>query len=59
MPRQAIHTKSQRRSSGRDCGCGEVARGGCVFAWKFSVTRLSVLTETERRARPNMLSLHQ
>ena len=39
--------------------CGEVARGGCVFAWKFSVTRPSVLTETERRARPNTLSLLQ
>jgi hypothetical protein len=28
-----------------------------VFAWNFSVTRPTVLTETERRARPNMLSL--
>jgi hypothetical protein len=59
MPRQAIHTKTQRKSSGRDCGCGEVARGGCVFAWMFSVTRPSVLAETERTARPNKLSLHQ
>ena len=59
MPRQAIHKRSQRKSSGWDYGCGEVARGGCVFAWNFSVTRPSVLTETERRARPNILSLHQ
>ena len=20
------------------CGCGEVARGGCLFAWNFSLT---------------------
>ena len=45
MPLQAIHTRSQRRSSGRDCGCGEVARGGCVFARNFSVARSTVLTE--------------
>ena len=24
-------------------GCGEVARGGCLFAWNFSVTRSFVL----------------
>ena len=39
--------------------CVEVARGGCVFAWNFSVTKPAVLTETESRARPNMLSLPQ
>jgi len=26
-------------------GCGEVARGGCLFGWNFSVTRSAVLTE--------------
>jgi hypothetical protein len=40
-------------------GCGEVARGGCLFAWNSSVARSTVLTEVERRAGPNMtLSLH-
>jgi hypothetical protein len=24
--------------------CGEVARGGCLFAWNFNVTSLPVLT---------------
>ena len=24
-------------------GCGEVARGGCSYAWNFSVTRSTVL----------------
>jgi hypothetical protein len=39
---------------------GEVARGGCLFAWNFSVTRSTVLTEAERRTRQNLtLSLHQ
>lgn len=36
---------------------GEVARGGCIFAWNFRVTRTTVLKEAETRARPNM-SLH-
>lgn len=40
-------------------GCGEVAWGGCLFAWDFGVTRLAVLMGAERKARPNMtLSLH-
>ena len=40
-------------------GCGEVARGGCSFAWNFSVTRSNVLTEVERRTTRNTtLSLH-
>jgi hypothetical protein len=26
-------------------GIGEVARGGCLFAWNFSVTRSTVLNE--------------
>lgn len=39
--------------------CGEVARGGCVFAWNISVTRPTVLTGTEKRASPDMLSLPQ
>jgi hypothetical protein len=34
-------------------GCGEVARGGCSFAWHYSVTRLNVLTEVERRTTTN------
>jgi hypothetical protein len=32
-------------------GCGEEARGGCLFTWNFSVTRITVLTEAERRTR--------
>jgi len=32
-------------------GCGEEARGGCSFAWNFSVTRTTVLTRAERRTR--------
>jgi hypothetical protein len=43
----------------KSTGYGEVARGGCLFAWKFSVTRSNVLTAAEERTRPNMtLSLH-
>ena len=39
---------------------GEVARGGCSFAWNFSVRRSTVLRETERRIRPDLtLSFHQ
>jgi len=38
-------------------GCGEVAMGGCIFVWNFSVTRTAILTEAEKRDRPNM-SLH-
>ena len=34
-------------------GCGEVARGGCSFAWNLSVTRSTVFKEAERRTRPN------
>ena len=30
-------------------GCGQVARGGCLFAWNFSMTRLTVLTGVEGR----------
>jgi hypothetical protein len=29
-------------------GCGEVARGGCLFVRKFSVTKWTILTEAER-----------
>ena len=32
-------------------GCGEVARGGCLFAWSFNVSRLTVLMEAERKTR--------
>ena len=35
-------------------GCGEVARGGCLFACNFRATRTGILSETERKARPNM-----
>jgi hypothetical protein len=28
-------------------GYGEVARGGCLFAWNFSVTGSAVLKEVE------------
>jgi len=31
----------------RPTGCGEDARGGCLFAWNFSVTRPAVLTKEE------------
>jgi len=27
--------------------CGGVARGGCLFAWNFSVTRSAVFTEAK------------
>lgn len=38
--------------------CGELLRGGCLFAWKFIVIRSTLLMETER-TRPNMIpSLH-
>ena len=40
-------------------GCGEGVRSGRLFAWNFCVTRPNVLTEVERRPRPNtMLLLH-
>jgi hypothetical protein len=29
-------------------GCGEVARGGCLFAWNFIMTRSTVLWEARR-----------
>jgi len=29
-------------------GCGDLARGGCLFAWKFNATRSTVFTEAER-----------
>jgi len=35
-------------------GCGEVARGGCLFAWNFRVTRSSIPLEAERRTRPKI-----
>jgi hypothetical protein len=38
-------------------GCGEVARGGCLFAWNCSVIKTAVFNEAESRARPN-ISLH-
>jgi hypothetical protein len=39
--------------------CGEVARGGCLCVWDFSVTRSTVLAGAEGMTRPNMtLSLH-
>ena len=37
--------------AGGSTGCGAVARGGCLFAWNFSVTRLTVLMEAERKTR--------
>jgi hypothetical protein len=36
-------------------GCGKVVNGGCIFASKFIVTRSQVLTEADRRTRPNMM----
>jgi hypothetical protein len=30
-------------------GCGEGARGGSSFAWNFSVTRSTVVSDAERR----------
>jgi hypothetical protein len=38
-------------------GCGEVVRGGRLLVWNFDVTRLAVLMEAERRARPNVTLL--
>jgi hypothetical protein len=35
-------------------GCGDLARGGFLCAWNFSVTRSPVLMEAERSTRPNM-----
>ena len=35
-------------------GRGEVVKGGCSFAWDFSVTMSTVLTGAESRTRPNM-----
>jgi len=32
---------------------GAVARGGCLFARNFSVTRSAVYSEAESRTRPN------
>jgi hypothetical protein len=40
-----------------DGGCGNVVNGGCTFASKFIVTGSQVLTEADRRTRPNMMSL--
>lgn len=34
----------------RGTGCGEMARGGCLFAWNFSVIRSALLMETESKA---------
>jgi len=34
-------------------GCGKVARGGCSFAWNFSVAMSNVLPEVERRTTRN------
>jgi len=28
--------------------CGEVASGGCLFAWNFSLTGSAVIAEAER-----------
>jgi hypothetical protein len=33
-------------------GCGEMAGGECLFAWNFSVSRSTVLTEAEEDTRP-------
>ena len=30
-------------------GCGEVARGGCSFAWNLSPTKLNVLTAAGKK----------
>jgi len=37
--------------AGGPTGRGEVARGGCLFAWYFNVTSLPVVTEAERSTR--------
>jgi hypothetical protein len=39
-------------------GSAEVARGGCLFAWNFSVSRSTVITEAERIRPIKMLSLY-
>ena len=39
-------------------GSQEVARGGCLFAWNFSVTRSTLLMEADKKdTRPDM-TLH-
>ena len=38
--------------------CGEMASGGCSFAWNFSVIRSAVHSGVDRRAEPNMTLLH-
>jgi hypothetical protein len=35
-------------------GCCKMARGGCRYAWNFSVTRSAVIEVAERRSRSNM-----
>jgi hypothetical protein len=30
-------------------GCGEMARGGCSFAWNFSMASSALFTKAERR----------
>jgi hypothetical protein len=32
-------------------GCGDVAGGGCLFPWNFSVTSVTVLMEADRKTR--------
>ena len=34
--------------------CGEVAKGGWLFAWNFNVTKSAVPVVAERRTRPNI-----
>jgi hypothetical protein len=36
-------------------GCGEGGTGGCLFDCNFSVKRSTVLTEAERRTRPDIM----
>jgi hypothetical protein len=37
-------------------GCSQVVRGGCSFAWNFTVTRSTVVTGVQREdTRPNMM----
>jgi len=43
--------------AGEPTGFGEEVRGGCLFAWYFTVTRSAALTERKRRGRPNMTML--
>ena len=59
----AVHNfwsvKQLAELAGGPNGNGKVPRGGCSFAWNFSVTKSIILMEEQNRTRPNItLPLH-